>query len=168
MSSLRFDPKGWDATYIAEKNNLLYLLSGFNFKVEQIGATSINSGRSNRNVDIMVVAESIPDVYSIVSKLQTSKYKSLDYLSDSEIVTLVKQTKVNGYGITLRVVANASRWHLRINAFQIYLNENYQNIKRYNDFRAELSRKYRHDWKSYYRCKRDFINAAIDERFKFE
>ena len=168
MSSLRFDPKGWDATYIAEKNNLLYLLSCFNFKVEQIGASSINSGRSNRNVDIMIVAESIPDVYSIVAKLQTAKYKSLDYLSDSEIVTLVKQTKVNGYGITLRVVANASRWHLRINAFQIYLNENYQNIKRYNDFRAELSHKYHHDWKSYYRCKRDFINAAIDERFKFE
>ena len=166
--NLRFDPKGWDATYIAERNNLLYLLSGFNFQIEQIGATSINSGRSNRNVDILIVVDSVLDLSSVTMKLQTAKYKLLDYLSDHEISTFVKQTKVNKYGVTLRVVVKASKWHLRINAFQIYLNENYQNIKRYNDFRAALSQKYKKDWKSYYRCKRDFINAVIDERFKFE
>ena len=168
MAMLRFDPKGWDAAYLAERNNLLYLLNGFNFKIEQIGATSINSGRSNRNVDIMIVANSVADISSITMKLQTQKYKYLSYLSDHEISTLVKQTRVNKYGITLRVVLNASKMHLRINAFQIYLKEDYRNAQKYNNFRAELWRKYRKDWKSYYRCKRDYINATIDENFKFE
>ena len=168
MFMLRFNPKGWDAAYLAERNNLLYLLNGFNFKIEQIGATSVNSGRSNRNVDIMIVADSIADVSSITMKLQTQKYKYLNYLSDHEISTLVKQTRVNGYGITLRVVLNASRMHLRINAFQIYLKEDYHRVQKYNNFRAELYKMYQKDWKSYYRRKRDYINAAIDENFKFE
>ena len=168
MAMLRFDPKGWDATYLAERNNLLYLLNGFDIKIEQIGATSFNSGRSNRNVDIMIIADSIADVSSITMKLQTQKYKYLSYLSDHEISTLVKQTRVNGYGITLRVVLNASRMHLRINAFQIYLKEDYHRVQKYNDFRAELYNMYRKDWKSYYRRKRDYINAVIDENFKFE
>lgn len=168
MNSLRFDPKGWEQTYITERNNLLYLLSNFDIAIEQIGATSIPSGRSNRNVDILVVANSIPDVSSITLKLQNSGYKYLNYLSDHEISTLVKQSKVKGYGITLRVVLNASMIHQRFNAFKMFLKEDYKNIKHYNNFREELLKKYKRDWKSYYRRKRDYINMVIEENVKFE
>lgn len=168
MNSLKFDPKGWQAAYLEEKNNLLYLLSRYDVKIEQIGATSIPSGRSDRNVDILVVAKSIPDMSSIAFKLQNSNYKVLDYLVTSESSALVKKTKVKGYGVTIRVVVNASKVHNRINAFQIYLKEEYSHIKKYNDFREELNKKFPNDWKSYYRRKRDYINATIDENFKFE
>lgn len=168
MNSLRFDPKGWKDTYLTERNNLLYLLSNFDVDIEQIGATSIPSGRSNRNVDILIVAKTIPDVSSIAFKLQNYGYKLLTYLSTPELSALVKQQRVKGYGITLRVILNASQVHLRYNAFKEYLLDSYKNIKHYNDFREELQKKYRNDWKSYYRRKRDFINMTIDENFKFE
>lgn len=168
MNSLKYDPKGWSDSYITERNNLLYLLSNFDITVEQIGASAIPNGRSNRNVDILIVAKTVPDVSSITFKLQNSGYKCLNYLCDHEISTLVKQNKVKGYGITLRVVLNASRTHERYNAFKIYLSDSVKNIRHYNDFREALLKKYSKDWKSYYRHKRDFINSKIDESFKFE
>ena len=168
MNSLTFDPKGWQKAYLTERNNLLYLLSAFKVKIEQIGATSIPSGRSNNNVDILIVADSTAEMSSVAFKLQNNGYTVLDYLETAESSGLVKQEKVEGYGITVRVVARASLTHRRINAFQIYLKEDIKNIRHYNDFREELTKKYKDDWKLYYRRKRDYINAVLDENVKFE
>ena len=168
MRMLRYDPQGWEATYITERNNLLYLLSNFKFSVEHIGAASVTNGRTNRNVDILLVADSIADVASIASKLQTFGYKPLHYLSHHEISALVKRKRVKGYGVTIRVVNNASIIHNRIKAFMIYLNENYDHIQKYNEFRYNLYLKYQKNWKLYYKHKIGYIESVLNEHFKFE
>lgn len=168
MKALRYDPQGWEDTYITERNNLLYLLSNFDFTIEQIGAGSVTNGRTNRNVDILIAADSIPEVSSIASKLETYGYKPLHYLSHHEISTLVKRTRVKGYGVTIRVVNKASIIHNRIKAFMLYLNENYGHIEKYNEFRLNLYLKYQKNWKLYYKHKMDYISMVLKENFKFE
>ena len=168
MNSLRFEPSKWEACYTKEKNNLLYLLSNFNIGISHIGATAVAGSRSNRNVDILVVASSIADVSAITLKLRLNGYKFIEYMSNHECSVMVKEHKVNEFGITLRVVAYASNMYNRINAFQTYLHESIMRVRHYNDFREQLLKKYGNDWKSYYRHKKEYINSIIDENFKFE
>ena len=168
MNSLKYDPKGWVKSYSTEKNNLLFFLSGIKFDIEHFGATSIPYCHSNRNVDILIVAQSIADVSLITARLQTQKYKFLTFLSTPEFSMLVSPKKVEGYGISIRVVLNGSVTHQRLIAFKDYLLDHISHVRHYNDFRETLSAKCGDDWKSYYRIKKSYINEIIDSNFKFE
>ena len=168
MKLLSYEPSKWTASYKKEKNDLLYLLSNFNIGISHIGATSVPAGRSDRNIDVLIVAESIADVSSVTVKLQANGYKYINYMSTHECSLLVKQKRVEGCGVTVRVVAYASDTYNRINAFMTYLRESNSRIQSYNNFREALSEKYKNDWKSYYRHKKDYINEIIEENFKFE
>lgn len=165
---LRFDPTGWNKTYVEEKNNLQYYLKNFKFAINHIGATAIKDGRSNRNVDILITVNSLKELSSIVVRLQSKGYKQIDYQEGHDIATLVTPKKVFGYGVTIRVMLYASDIFNRYNAFYTLLKEHGILIKQYNNFRDEIAKKTHNDYQTYRKMKIDYINQIIDEHYKFE
>ena len=166
-SSLKFDPRGWNAAYKEEKNNLLYYLKDFKVAIKHIGATAYPGGMSNRNVDILITTTSMQDISSVQVRLESKGYKLLDS-SSTDIVMLKSSRLVNGYGITIRIMEYASSIYNRYAAFEILLKENKHRITKYNKYRDDISVIYYTNFKKYQELKLNYINHLIDVHFKFE
>ena len=164
---LEYRPKEWQKAFISERDNLLFLLPQFKFNVEHIGATSVLNGRSFRNVDILISVHNFADIYTIAMILASKDYKELPELGDLNCRVLVKKTKVNSCGITLRVVEHASNTYNRIVSFKYYLSD-YDHIQKYNLFRESLFKSVKRNISEYNKVKYDYINSLIDENYKFE
>lgn len=167
ISSLKFDPKGWDKAFQEEKNNLLYYLKNFKVAVKHIGATAYPGGMSNRNVDILIATTTFEDVSSVQVRLESKGYK---VISSNQLgfILLKSPKKVQGYGISIRIMEYGSAIFNRYNAFDILLKEDLNRVTRYNKYRDEISYEYFYDFSKYQELKLNYINAMIDENFKFE
>ena len=165
---LDYKPELWDKAFISERNNLIFALPDFKMNIEHIGATSVNSGRSFRNVDILLSVSNFADIYTIAMLLETKGYKEIRELSTLGVVVLVKQKKVNRQTITLRVVQYGEEFYRRALAFKTLLQESSDRIQRYNIFREELIKEVNLDIASYNKTKYEYINNLVDEHFKFE
>ena len=168
MDLLDYKPTEWGKAFSKEKDNLLFLLPQYRFNVEHIGATAVNSCRSFRNVDILISVHNFSDIYTLAMILNSSEYKEIRELSSLDCVVLVKRTKVEGVGITLRIVEYASDIYNRFCAFMILLRESYDRVQKYNNFRETLIQQYPNDIKKYNEAKIDYINSIIDSKFKFK
>lgn len=135
---LEYKPSLWSEVYQQEKDNLLFLLPQFKVNIEHIGATAVNSCRSFRNVDILVSTSTFNDIYSVTNVLGAKEYKEMRSLSSIDCLVLIKKHKVNGVGVTVRVVEHASDVYNRIHAFLILLKESYYRVQKYNQFRETL------------------------------
>ena len=165
---LRFDPDGWGKAFQEESNNLHYFLSSFKVAIVHHGATALKDGRSNRNVDILITVESLADLSAVMVRLQSKGYKLIDYENNPDYHLMVAPKKACGYGVTIRIMVYASKTYSRYNAFVALLKEHEQLLRQYNDFRDSITKKCGNNWKEYRTLKTDYINAMIDEYFKFE
>lgn len=165
--SLAFDPRSWDKTFEEEKNNLLFYLKDFKVAIKHIGATAYPGGMSNRNVDILIATVSMQDISSIQVRLQSKGYKVID-ATKPEIVLMVGPKKVGNHGVSIRIMEYASDIYSRYNAFEILMKEDHSRITSYNEYRDELNRTYANNFKQYQELKINYINALIDENFRFE
>lgn len=168
MNYLDFDPRGWHETFKDEKNNLLYYLKDFKVSISHIGATSFVGGRSNRNVDVLLTVTNFKDVQSVMVRLVSKKYKILEQSTSGDFYFFVGPSKVQGYGVTVRLMEYASPIFNRYQAFLTLLKESAERVRKYNNFRLELLDKCGDDWKKYSQIKQDYINSIIDDNFKFE
>ena len=165
---LRFDPEGWHKTFLEERNNLQFYLRKFKVAIVHVGATAYKNGRSNRNVDILITVNSLADLSMISARLQTKKYKLINYEDEQDIIYLVGPKKINGYGVTIRVMLYASEFYKRYIAFITLLKEHEHLVKLYNQYRENIYVNYYSDWKTYRKLKTDYINLLLEEHFKFE
>ena len=168
MSEFIFDPRGWRESFKDEKNNLLYYLKDYQVSITHIGATAYTGSRSNRNVDILVAVKSIVDLNSVLVRLQSKKYKVIEQSAKADFYVLVAPSKVMGCGVTIRLMDYASFVFNRYQAFITLLKEDRSKIYAYNDFRSELVNKCGSNWAMYNELKQNYIEALIDENFKFE
>ena len=165
---LSYKPNEWEKAFVMEKDNLSFLLPQFKINIEHIGATSISNCRSFRNVDILVSVNNFADIYTIAMLLGSKEYKELPDLGDMNCRVLVKKHKVNGCGVTVRVVEHASITYNRIVSFKLLLQGSFDKTQAYNYFRETLFKKVNHNIAEYNRIKYDYINSYIDEMCKFE
>ena len=165
---LSFKSADWEKAFSIEKDNLLFLLPQYKMNIEHIGATSINNCRSFRNVDILISVNNFADIYTIAMLLASKEYKELPELGNINCRLLVKRHKVNGCGVTVRVVEYASETYRRFIMFRTLLNEDYNKVQGYNYFRENLIKKVEFDIAEYNRIKYDYINSFLDENCKFE
>ena len=165
---LQYTPAKWEKAFASERDNLLFALSNYRVTIEHIGATSVNSCRSFRNVDILLSVHDFGRISTITMILQTKEYKLLKELSTPDCSVLVKKSKVYGCGITLRIVQFASMTYRRYTCFRIYLKNSYDCVQKYNMFREAAFKTAKYDIKEYNRLKYNYINSILDERFKFE
>ena len=166
-SSLRFDPFAWDKTFKEEKNNLLYYLSNFKVAIKHIGATAYTGGMSNRNVDILVTTTSFEDISSVQVRLQSKGYKLIP-TDRTDMVLLTGPKRINGYGVSIRIMEYASNIYNRFSAFETLLKEDHKRVTAYNKYRDEINIRCDRDFPKYQELKFNYINALIDEKFKFE
>ena len=167
VSALRFDPRGWTEAFKEEKNNLLFYLKSFKVAIKHIGATSYAGGMSNRNVDILIATSTFEDISSIQVRLESKGYKVISK-DQKDLVMLKSAKKVNGYGITIRVMEYASPIFNRFNAFETLLKENNRRVVAYNKYREEIYRRHYQNFDRYQQLKFNYINHLIDEKFRFE
>ena len=165
---LSYKHEDWEKAFASEKENLIFLLPQYKMNVEHIGATSINNCRSFRNVDILIAVNNFADIYTIAMLLASKEYKELPELGDMNCRVLVKKHKVNGCGVTVRVVEHASETYKRFVMFKVLLNEDFEKVQGYNYFRENLLKKVNFDIAEYNRVKYDYINSFLDEACKFE
>ena len=168
MDILSYQPQEWDRIFIAERDNLHFLLPQYKFNVEHIGATAIPNCRSFRNVDILISLHSFKDIYTVAMLLESKEYKRIEEYSSIDCITLVKKYKYGKIGVTVRIVEYGGKWYNRAQAFQVILKESYDRTQKYNIFRENLFRQYYNDIKKYNEIKYDYINSQIDYYFKFE
>ena len=168
MPYLEYKPELWSKIFVAERDNLHFLLPQFRFNVEHIGATSVANCRSFRNVDILVSVHNFVDISTVAMLLLSKEYREIKEMSTIDCVVLVKKQKVYGCGITVRVVEYASMIYRRIMAFKQILRSSFDRAIKYNQFRETLFERYHTDINKYNEAKYDYINSLIDERYKFE
>ncbi len=165
---LAYKQTEWTKAFLSEKDNLNFLLPQFKTNIEHIGATSINNCRSFRNVDILISVNKFADIYTIAMLLNSKEYKELPELSNVNCRVLIKRHKVNGFGVTVRVVEHASETYNRFITFKLLLKDDFDKVQAYNYFRENLFEKVNHDIAEYNRIKYDYINSYLDEQCKFE
>ena len=168
LTKLKFDPNGWKKSFEEEKINLLFALKDFSVSIKHIGATAYTNGRSDRNVDILLLTKDLKDIYTIQMRLCAKGYKSIEEYSQQDLQVLVKKTKVGGYGVTIRIMEYGSPIHTRYYGFMMLMKDDSGLIHRYNAYRYELQQKCGKDWKKYHELKQDYIEMTIDERCRFE
>ena len=169
MEYLEYHPVDWDKAFTSERDNLLFLLPQFKVNVEHIGATSVNSCRSFRNIDILISTHDFKDVHTIAMMLCSKEYKELKDLSTLDCVVLVKKYKINKrYGVTVRVVQYASETYNRYISFKLLLKDSYDRVQKYNFFREQLFKQVNCNITEYNKVKYDYINSLIDDYYKFE
>ena len=168
LPRLKFDPSGWNDSFEDEKKTLLYYLKDFQITIKHIGATAYTGGRSDRNVDILILTKDIKDIFTIQTRLTSKEYKSVAIYNQSDLVVLVKKVKVLGYGITIRIMEYGSDIYSRYYAFMTLMKDDSGLIHRYNSYRYELKLKCGRNWKEYFKLKQDYIEMTINERCKFE
>lgn len=168
MPYLEYKPVLWSKIFVAERDNLHFLLPQFKFNVEHIGATSVANCRSFRNVDILLSVHDFKDISTVSMLLASKEYKVIEEYSTVECMVLVKRYKYEKVGITVRVVQYAGTFFNRCHAFQSLLKESYDRVQKYNNYREELFIHYNGDIAQYNKIKQTYINSLIDDNFKFE
>lgn len=165
---LEYHPEEWTKIFKSEVNNIHFLLPKFTLNIEHIGATSVNNCRSFRNVDILVSTHDLADLYTVVMLLTNKEYKELKELSNKDCVVLVKKYKYKKIGVTVRVVEYGSETYNRIIAFKTLLQESYEKVIKYNNFRERLFVESGGDIQRYNEVKYGYINSMIDDNYRFE
>ena len=166
--TLSYKHEEWEKAFSIEKDNLTFLLPQYKMNVEHIGATAINNCRSFRNVDILIAVSNFADIYTIAMLLASKEYKELPELGSMNCRVLTKKHRVNGCGVTVRVVEYASETYRRFIMFKVLLNDDFDRVQGYNYFRENLLERVNYDIAEYNRIKYDYINAFLDEACKFE
>lgn len=93
MPYLEYKPELWSKIFVAERDNLHFLLPQFRFNVEHIGATAVANCRSFRNVDILLSVHDFKDISTVSMLLASKEYKVIEEYSTVECIVLVKRYK---------------------------------------------------------------------------
>lgn len=168
MDYLEYHPSEWVKIFKSEYSNIHFLVPDLKYNVEHIGATSINSCRSFRNVDILISTSSLADIYTIAMLLGVSEYKELKELSTEDCVVMIKKKKYKKIGVTIRIMEYGSTKYVRFKAFKQLLQSDYNFVIKYNYFREELFKTVNFDITKYNEGKINYIESQLNEHFKFE
>lgn len=164
MELLKYD-NTWKQFYEIEKSHLLKALSGQKIcGIEHIGATSVSSCMTAGTIDLLLSIQNSIDFFTIKNILRRKGYQCIEEKSDSvNVIFLVRRNAKRNIVATIRLVENGSILHQQILSFKFYLQEDQLHIKEYNDFRAELIKKYGDSIAKYQEEKSAYIESIINK-----
>ncbi len=143
------------------KEEKAYLESVFKenrFKIEHVGSTSVKNLLSKPVVDIAIGVDdlnSFKKYYSLLNK----RYTITENLEKEEIL-LVKENEKETFCLIHVLDINSNRYINMIKFRNILIN-NLDILKKYENLKIDLAKKYKDDRKNYTKSKNEFINKVL-------
>lgn len=146
------------------KEEKAYLESVFKenrFKIEHVGSTSVKNLLSKPVVDIAIGVDnlnSFKKYYSLLNK----RYTITENLEKEEIL-LVKENEKETFCL-IHVLDIKSNRYTNMIKFRDILINNLDILKKYENLKIDLAKKYKDDRKNYTKSKNEFINEVLKNK----
>lgn len=146
------------------KEEKAYLESVFKenrFKIEHVGSTAVKNLLSKPVVDIAIGVDdlnSFKKYYSLLNK----RYTITENLEKEEIL-LVKENEKETFCL-IHVLDIKSNRYTNMIKFRDILINNLDILKKYENLKIDLAKKYKDDRKNYTKSKNEFINEVLKNK----
>ena len=146
------------------KEEKAYLESVFKenrFKIEHVGSTAVKNLLSKPVVDIAIGVDdlnSFKKYYSLLNK----RYTITENLEKEEIL-LVKENEKETFCL-IHVLDIKSNRYTNMIKFRDILINNLDILKKYENLKIDLAKKYKDDRKNYTKSKNEFINKVLKNK----
>ena len=153
--------KNYELFKILFEKEKAYLESVFKentFKIEHVGSTAVKNLLSKPVVDIAIGVDdlnSFKKYYSLLNK----RYTITENLEKEEIL-LVKENEKETFCLIHVLFVNSERYTNMIKFRDILIN-NGDILKKYENLKIDLAKKYKDDRKNYTKSKNEFINEVL-------
>lgn len=143
------------------KEEKAYLESVFKkntFKIEHVGSTSVKNLLSKPVVDIAIGVDelnSFKKYYSLLNKRYT-----ITEQKEKEEILLVKENEKETFCL-IHVLDIKSNRYTNMIKFRNILINNLDILKKYENLKIDLAKKYKNDRKNYTKSKNEFINKVL-------
>ena len=155
----------WAKEYEKEKNMLVRLLKGINFRIEHVGSTSIKGLSAKPIIDIAIGTEDIETVIKIGDILAKQGYDVENQLeTKGEIFAGKGDVTCRTRYIHIQKIGS-NYWN-NFMYFKTYLLDHPETVKEYEELKRELSIKYQDDRKKYTASKNEFISSILEKAHK--
>lgn len=159
--------KDYGKIYNEEKKNLEKIIKGKYIRIEHVGSTAIKNIISKPIIDILVVCNDLDDFIkfakeNIKSDIYTIKEEMVR--EDDFLIRREEDGKVKAFIHVVPVTSKRARNYI---LFRDYLNENFDEAKRYENLKKSLYEKYKDDRRKYTLGKEDYISDVIKKAEKF-
>lgn len=156
--------KNYELFKILFEKEKAYLESVFKentFKIEHVGSTAVKNLLSKPVVDIAIGVDdlnSFKKYYSLLNK----RYTITENLEKEEIL-LVKENEKETFCLIHVLFVNSERYTNMIKFRDILIN-NGDILKKYENLKIDLAKKYKDDRKNYTKSKNEFINEVLKNK----
>lgn len=144
-----------------EKAYLENIFKENTFKIEHVGSTSVKNLLSKPVVDIAIGVDdlnSFKKYYSLLNKRYT-----ITENREKEEILLVKENEKETFCLIHVLFVNSERYTNMIKFRDILIN-NLDILKKYENLKIDLSKKYKDDRKNYTKSKNEFINEVLKNK----
>lgn len=131
------------------------------FKIEHVGSTSVKNLLSKPVVDIAIGVDdlnSFKKYYYLLNKRYT-----ITENREKEEILLVKENEKETFCLIHVLFVNSERYTNMIKFRDILIN-NLDILKKYENLKIDLSKKYKDDRKNYTKSKNEFINEVLKNK----
>lgn len=144
-----------------EKAYLENIFKENRFKIEHVGSTAIKDLLSKPVVDIAIGADdlnSFKKYYSLLNKRYT-----ITEQKEKEEILLVKENEKETFCLIHILDIKSNRYTNMIKFRDILIN-NVDILKKYENLKIDLAKKYKDDRKNYTKSKNEFINEVLKNK----
>lgn len=144
-----------------EKAYLENIFKENRFKIEHVGSTAIKDLLSKPVVDIAIGVDdlnSFKKYYSLLNKRYT-----ITEQKEKEEILLVKENEKETFCLIHVLFVNSERYTNMIKFRNILIN-NLDILKKYENLKIDLAKKYKNDRKKYTKSKNEFINEVLKNK----
>ena len=155
----------WAKEYEKEKNLLVSLLRGINFRIEHVGSTSIKGLSAKPIIDIAIGCDDEETVIKIGDILSKYNYDVENQMTTKgEIFAGKGDVTCRTHYIHIQKIGS-TYWN-NFMYFKTYLLDHPETVKEYEELKRELSIKYQDDRKKYTDSKNEFISSILEKAHK--
>ena len=144
-----------------EKAYLENIFKENRFKIEHVGSTAVKNLLSKPVVDIAIGADdlnSFKKYYSLLNKRYT-----ITEQKEKEEILLVKENEKETFCLIHILDIKSNRYTNMIKFRDILIN-NVDILKKYENLKIDLAKKYKDDRKNYTKSKNEFINEVLKNK----
>ena len=155
----------WVIEFEKEKRILLEILKNFNVQIEHVGSTSIPGLSAKPIIDIAIGVKDEKTLFKLESIMSNAGYDVLnDYETKGEILARKGSPERRTHYIHMQLIG--SEYWDEFMYFKRYLLEHPKEIKKYENLKKELSKKYSQERKKYTAGKNEYISSILKKAYK--
>lgn len=156
----------YNRIYLEEKKNLEKIFKGQYVRIEHVGSTSIKNIKSKPIIDILLTCTNLSEFIEYTKKYVESETYTIKEQNTSEGDFLIRKEEDGKVKAFIHVLPNDSIFAENYILFRDYLNNNIDEVKRYENLKLELIKLYPNDRPSYTAGKEEYIKSILQKAKK--